>query len=76
MPCQFFPFLFFLQVKRPIKLHEGHLDFSINIWDSRGRKHTLPIRLLHQQHHRDVDMEVKKIELLKGIFFCFGFEIP
>uniref|UniRef100_H3BYY6 Cadherin-1 n=1 Tax=Tetraodon nigroviridis TaxID=99883 RepID=H3BYY6_TETNG len=48
-----------LTVKRPITLHEGHLDFLIHIWDSRGRKHTLPVRLLHQERQREAGMEAQ-----------------
>ncbi|TWW77944.1 Blastomere cadherin [Takifugu flavidus] len=50
-----FPFSLFLQVKRPITLHEGHLDFLIDIRDSQGHKHTLPVRLLHQSHESEVN---------------------
>lgn len=60
------PFLFSLQVKRPITLHEGHLDFFVDTWDSQGRKHTLPVRLLHQERHGDVDnTEVNRWKRLK-----------
>ncbi|XP_029691587.1 cadherin-1-like [Takifugu rubripes] len=44
-----------LTVKRPITLHEGHLDFLIDIRDSQGHKHTLPVRLLHQSLESEVN---------------------
>lgn len=44
----------FLQVKRPISVYGGQLDFLIHTWDSQGRKMTLPVRLLHYGHHNNV----------------------
>ncbi|XP_029376773.1 B-cadherin-like isoform X2 [Echeneis naucrates] len=40
-----------LSLNRQVVLHEGHQDFSIDTWDSQGRKLTALIRVLHQ--HRD-----------------------
>lgn len=59
-----FPISLFLQVKRPITLHEGHLDFVMDVWDSQGHKHTLPVRLLRQRLDGVMDKsEVKTSDL-------------
>ncbi|XP_029030805.1 B-cadherin-like [Betta splendens] len=39
-----------LLVKRAVTLHEGHRDFSVHVWDSRGLKITVDVRLLYQRH--------------------------
>uniref|UniRef100_A0A1A8FGF1 Cadherin prodomain domain-containing protein n=1 Tax=Nothobranchius korthausae TaxID=1143690 RepID=A0A1A8FGF1_9TELE len=40
-----------LAVKRPVLFHEGQRDFFVHSWDSQGKKMTVPVQLLHQEHH-------------------------
>ncbi|XP_051576902.1 B-cadherin-like [Myxocyprinus asiaticus] len=44
-------------LKRQVTLHEGHKVFSLNAWDSSGKKHTVFIRVErahdHEVHHMD-----------------------
>lgn len=48
-----------IQVKRPVTLHDGHRDLSINTWDSQGLKMTITVRILlrhhHEIHHHNVE---------------------
>lgn len=54
--------IYFLQVIRPVFLHEGQQDFSIHSWDSQGSKRTLTVRVLHHvdkhfNHHQNVELQ-------------------
>uniref|UniRef100_A0A3Q4I2T8 Cadherin-1 n=2 Tax=Neolamprologus brichardi TaxID=32507 RepID=A0A3Q4I2T8_NEOBR len=40
-----------LTVKREVVLHKGHRNFFIHSWDSQGNKITVPVSVVHPEHH-------------------------
>ncbi|XP_030581098.1 B-cadherin-like [Archocentrus centrarchus] len=40
-----------LMVKRQVVLHKGHRTFFIHSWDSEGHKVTVPVSVVHPEHH-------------------------
>ncbi|KAK7169693.1 hypothetical protein R3I94_000053 [Phoxinus phoxinus] len=46
-------------LKRQVTLHEGHKVFSVDAWDSSGKKHTVSVRVerVHHHHHEDHHMD-------------------
>lgn len=47
-----FIYLFTFQVNREVVLHKGHRNFFIHSWDSHGHKITVPVSVVHPEHHR------------------------
>ncbi|KAK7175677.1 hypothetical protein R3I93_000057 [Phoxinus phoxinus] len=47
-------------LKRQVTLHEGHKVFSVDAWDSSGKKHTVSVRVerVHHHHHEDHQMDM------------------
>ncbi|XDV17298.1 hypothetical protein PO909_023185, partial [Leuciscus waleckii] len=50
-------------LKRRVTLHEGHKVFSVDAWDSSGKKHTVSVRVErvhhhHEDHHMDTVMNI------------------
>ncbi|XP_077057677.1 cadherin-1-like [Siphateles boraxobius] len=48
-------------LRRQVTLHDGHKVFSVDAWDSRGKKHTVSVRVErvhhhHEDHHMDTAM--------------------
>ncbi|XP_042073829.1 cadherin-1-like, partial [Haplochromis burtoni] len=41
-----------LTVNREVVLHKGHRNFFIHSWDSHGHKITVPVSVVHPEHHR------------------------
>ncbi|XP_035770906.1 B-cadherin-like [Neolamprologus brichardi] len=39
------------EVKREVVLHKGHRNFFIHSWDSQGNKMTVPVSVVHPEHH-------------------------
>ncbi|XP_077057635.1 cadherin-1 [Siphateles boraxobius] len=55
-------------LKRQVTLHEGHKVFSVDAWDSSGKKHTVSVRVErvhhhhhHQHHHEDHHMDMDTV---------------
>ncbi|KAG1941224.1 cadherin-4 isoform 1 preproprotein [Pimephales promelas] len=46
-------------LRRQVTLHEGLKVFSVDAWDSRGKKHTVSVRVerVHHHHHEDHHMD-------------------
>ncbi|XP_063347550.1 B-cadherin-like [Pelmatolapia mariae] len=40
-----------LTVNREVVLHKGHRNFFIHCWDSQGNKITVPVSVVHPEHH-------------------------
>ncbi|CAI5682141.1 unnamed protein product [Oreochromis niloticus] len=40
-----------LTVNREVVLHKGHQNFFIHSWDSQGHKITVPVSVVHPEHH-------------------------
>ncbi|KAK7175676.1 hypothetical protein R3I93_000056 [Phoxinus phoxinus] len=40
-------------LKRQVTLHEGHKVFSVDAWDSSGKKHTVSVRVERVHHHHE-----------------------
>ncbi|XDV17299.1 hypothetical protein PO909_023185, partial [Leuciscus waleckii] len=40
-------------LKRRVTLHEGHKVFSVDAWDSSGKKHTVSVRVERVHHHHE-----------------------
>ncbi|KAL3972482.1 polyhomeotic-like protein 2 [Sarotherodon galilaeus] len=40
-----------LTVNREVVLHKGHRNFFIHSWDSQGHKITVPVSVVHPEHH-------------------------
>uniref|UniRef100_A0A3P8P7H7 Cadherin domain-containing protein n=1 Tax=Astatotilapia calliptera TaxID=8154 RepID=A0A3P8P7H7_ASTCA len=40
-----------LTVNREVVLHKGHQNFFIHSWDSHGHKTTVPVSVVHPEHH-------------------------
>lgn len=48
--------MFALQVKQPVDLHEGHVDFLVRVWYSDGFNLPVVVRVIyrdHDNHHND-----------------------
>ncbi|XP_026046267.1 B-cadherin-like [Astatotilapia calliptera] len=41
-----------LTVNREVVLHKGHRNFFIHSWDAHGHKITVPVSVVHPEHHR------------------------
>ncbi|CAM4532683.1 unnamed protein product [Leuciscus chuanchicus] len=59
-------------LKRRVTLHEGHKVFSVDAWDSSGKKHTVSIRVErvhhhHEDHHMDTVMNISSPQSSSGL---------
>ncbi|XP_077058115.1 cadherin-1-like [Siphateles boraxobius] len=55
-------------LKRQVTLHEGHNVFSVDAWDSSGKKHTVSVRVErvhhhHEDHHMDTVMNISSPQM-------------
>ncbi|XDV17305.1 hypothetical protein PO909_023188 [Leuciscus waleckii] len=55
-------------LKRRVTLHEGHKVFSVDAWDSSGKKHTVSLRVEpvhhhHEDHHMDTVMNISSPQM-------------
>ncbi|XP_056090761.1 cadherin-1-like, partial [Rhinichthys klamathensis goyatoka] len=55
-------------LKRQVTLHEGHKVFSLDAWDSSGKKHTVSVRVErvhhhHEDHHMDTAMNISSPQM-------------
>ncbi|CAM4532633.1 unnamed protein product [Leuciscus chuanchicus] len=55
-------------LKRQVTLHEGHKVFSVDAWDSSGKKHTVSVRVErvhhhHEDHHMDTVMNISSPQM-------------
>lgn len=55
-------------LKRQVTLHEGHKVFSVDAWDSSGKKHTASVRVErvhdhHEDHHTDTVMNISSPQM-------------
>ncbi|XDV17302.1 hypothetical protein PO909_023187, partial [Leuciscus waleckii] len=55
-------------LKRRVTLHEGHKVFSVDAWDSSGKKHTVSVRVErvhhhHEDHHMDTVMNISSPQM-------------
>ncbi|KAG7468562.1 hypothetical protein MATL_G00144310 [Megalops atlanticus] len=50
-----------VSVKRPVTLHDGHKSFMLHAWDSKGKKNTVTVTVVHEprqshhHHHSETD---------------------
>ncbi|XDV17308.1 hypothetical protein PO909_023190 [Leuciscus waleckii] len=57
-----------VMLKRQVTLHEGHKVFSVDAWDSSGKKHTVSVRVErvhhhHEDHHMDTVMNISSPQM-------------
>ncbi|KAG1941219.1 cadherin-4 isoform 1 preproprotein [Pimephales promelas] len=52
-------------LRRQVTLHEGLKVFSVDAWDSRGKKHTVSVRVerVHHHHHEDHHMNISSPQI-------------
>ncbi|XDV17297.1 hypothetical protein PO909_023184, partial [Leuciscus waleckii] len=60
-------------LKRQVTLHEGHKVFSVDAWDSSGKKHTVSVRVErvhhhHKDHHKDTVMNISSPQVQTSSF--------
>ncbi|XP_056090796.1 B-cadherin-like isoform X2 [Rhinichthys klamathensis goyatoka] len=59
-------------LKRQVTLHEGHKVFSVDAWDSSGKKHTVSVRVErvhhhHEDHHMNTVMNISSPQPSTGL---------